>query len=276
MNSPALTSLSLTGNALDAEAAKAIQAALSQPRSKPLPFFLDFSSFALFPCFLLPCFVSCLRPSSGWRCCCFACCFANNERTALPFLLTWCLACLSPSFSCWCWCWCWWELVFVLALVLMYAAPHALSLYLPACSCLAFTFHLSCVCLHAFPLHFPCVCLVSSCLAYVGPCIHVSYMLYSDCLASPGLALLCTTRHHTTHRRCALRRLYLEHTSLGKASEDFISNGVLTNRCLALVTLRGFRLGVSFARLGMPPQASRWVVLVMEQGGERYSHHAWA
>lgn len=57
--------------------------------------------------------------------------------------------------------------------------------------------------------------------------------------------------------RCTLRRLYLEHTSLGKASEDFISNGVLSNRCLALVTLRGFRLGVSFARLGMPQQVSR-------------------
>ncbi|CAM9624797.1 unnamed protein product, partial [Ectocarpus sp. 8 AP-2014] len=54
--------------------------------------------------------------------------------------------------------------------------------------------------------------------------------------------------------RCSLRCLYLDHTSLGRASEGFIANGVLSNRSLALVTLTGFRLGSSFARLGMPPQ----------------------
>lgn len=54
--------------------------------------------------------------------------------------------------------------------------------------------------------------------------------------------------------RCALRRLCLDHTSLAKASEGFVANGVLSNRCLALVTLTGFRLGAAFARFGMPPQ----------------------
>lgn len=54
--------------------------------------------------------------------------------------------------------------------------------------------------------------------------------------------------------RCALRRLFLDHTSLGRASEGFIANGVLSNRGLALVRLTGFRLGAAFARLGMPPQ----------------------
>lgn len=76
----------------------------------------------------------------------------------------------------------------------------------------------------------------------------------SACFSPPGCGGQRTTNDERD--RCALRRLYLEHTSLGKASEDFISNGVLSNRCLALVTLRGFRLGVSFARLGMPPQVS--------------------
>ncbi|CAM9502492.1 unnamed protein product [Ectocarpus sp. 13 AM-2016] len=58
--------------------------------------------------------------------------------------------------------------------------------------------------------------------------------------------------------RCSLRCLYLDHTSLGRASEGFIANGVLSNRSLALVTLTGFRLGSSFARLGMPPQVANF------------------
>lgn len=65
--------------------------------------------------------------------------------------------------------------------------------------------------------------------------------------------------------RCALRRLSIDHTSLGRASESFIATGILSNRCLTLTTLTGFRLGAAFARLGMPPQ-------VIQQGPPRDSH----
>lgn len=52
----------------------------------------------------------------------------------------------------------------------------------------------------------------------------------------------------------SLRELYLDHTSIGHAGERLICMGLESSPALHLHVLTGFRLGMTYTRMGFPPE----------------------
>jgi hypothetical protein len=52
----------------------------------------------------------------------------------------------------------------------------------------------------------------------------------------------------------ALHELYLDHTSIGHAGERLICMGLESSHHLNLHVLTGFRLGLTYTRMGFPPE----------------------